>query len=366
MTAAALADGAQSLTTDRAADGAERPWQNRVPKAERQESLQAHLRWLVHRTARTEAWRRIGLEPLCLELERRIEEQYPDKDEEFISARCHKRLRKLGNALRAGWELELLGRVGPKPAAAGPVDYAAIFDLLGTLGAEKQEAYRHIKAGDRAGAAALMRTDDEGEPVPLPQEVAPLETSRSEYSTAVAAQRNAMWHRQAMAAVVDQFKAIGAERIIDIGSSFNPLQAHFPHVTALDAVPQDPSVLITDFLKVDIVDGLTAVRTDPSEPGRCVAVPGGLYDGGLLSLVLRSLRSVADRRLIVQRAAQTIRPGGLLLVVEKNKLGSLIKYQGPEDRPWEEAGLRRRKTINLMRAVLVNVFERQEGEVVQA
>merc|ERR1719330_878631 len=163
-----------------------------------------------------------------------------------------------------------------------------------------------------------------------------------------------------MGSAIEAFRGIGAERIIDIGSSFNPLRGLFPHVTALDPVPEDPSVLTADFFEVSIVDGEHEVQRDPSRPDHCLAVPGGFYDGALLSLVLRSLRQVSDRREMIRRAASTLRLGGLLIVIEKNALASLIKYRGQSDTPWEDAGLQRRKTIAAPRGVLVNVFERTE------
>eukprot|EP00419_Tripos_fusus_P064932 CAMPEP_0172906246 /NCGR_PEP_ID=MMETSP1075-20121228/176436_1 /TAXON_ID=2916 /ORGANISM="Ceratium fusus, Strain PA161109" /LENGTH=125 /DNA_ID=CAMNT_0013763637 /DNA_START=84 /DNA_END=458 /DNA_ORIENTATION=- len=120
-----------------------------------------------------------------------------------------------------------------------------------------------------------------------------------EYKEAVVSTQMTTWHRTVMAKVVDVFKQQGAKRIIDVGSGFNPLEVHFPQVTAVDAVSSEPTIFEGDFLKVDVVDGLTNVRTDPLDPQHCLAVPGSFYDAALVSLVLRSLGSVDIRRKFV-------------------------------------------------------------------
>ena len=93
-----------------------------------------------------------------------------------------------------------------------------------------------IKAGDRAGAARLMRGAGD-EAVPVVQEP-DLNTSAVDYGSAVAAQRLTMWHREALATVAKVLRDAGAETVLDIGSSFNPLGSEFPSVTAIDAVPE--------------------------------------------------------------------------------------------------------------------------------
>lgn len=358
------------------------------------QSLEAHLTSLLRKVARTPAWQGMEALPLCREVERRVEEANPGEEEGRVSALCHKRLRKLGNAFRCGWELELLG-FGPDitmPAAGiaegAPLsfptreqeplvqavtgDVGAILDRLETLGAAKQANYRHIKAGDRQGAAVLMQRRGGAEDAPEEghQEVEADEvdsaTSAGEYGSAVIAQRTTLWHRHAMKIVCDVLHRAGARRVIDIGSSFNPLREEFPDVTALDAVPSGPGVLAADVLRVDFREGLDAPLLDASDPGHCVAVPCGLYDAALLSLVLRSLRNIPDRREMVRRAALTLREGGLLLIVERSALGSLMKYRGAEDTPWWDSGLERRATLRGLRGVTVNVFERVAARRIRA
>jgi len=132
-------------------------WANRVPKVERMQSLEVHLRSLIQNLALSREWRSMELiGPICREVERRVEAANPGEEETRISAKCHKRLRKLGNALRIGWELELLG-LGFAEKGHAQVDVGLLLERLETMGKKKQQNYMHIKQGDRHGAAALVR-----------------------------------------------------------------------------------------------------------------------------------------------------------------------------------------------------------------
>ncbi|CAK0841389.1 unnamed protein product [Prorocentrum cordatum] len=200
-------------------------WKNRVPKSERLSSLQAHLEHSVMQQVRTDRWRGMPLVPLLQELERQVEEANPGEGEERVSFLCHRRLRKLAAALELGWELELLGP----------------------------------DAGERVG---------------------------EEYGQAVGAQRSAIWHQEAMASAIQALRDAGASRILDIGSSYNPLQGEFPEVTAVDLVPAGPSVLQADFLEVPLRDGIQGAPTAPAAcarlwPGQPGARPG-VGEGGCI------------------------------------------------------------------------------------
>jgi len=132
-------------------------------------------------------------------------------------------------------------------------------------------------------------------------------------------------------------------------------------VTAVDAVSSEPSILEGDFLKVDVVDGITAVRIDPLNPQRCLAVPGSFYDAALVSLVLRSLGSVQVRREFVSRVARTLRLGGVFAIVER-RLPSLVACNeaGYSSSFWHKAGLTRTDTLSFdsARGTCVYIFKR--------
>lgn len=319
------------------------------------DSLQAHLNHIVTNCAVTNEWRNMDLLVLCKEIELRVEAAHPDFDECDISARCHRRLRKIGKALRMGWELELLGCKTEADVEelrqTGSIDVAALVDRLDTLGAKKVALYKRFKAVDRAGTASLHKSNTN------PGNM----LTEHEYKEAVVSTQMTTWHRTVMAKVVDVFKQQGAKRIIDVGSGFNPLEVHFPQVTAVDAVSSEPTIFEGDFLKVDVVDGLTNVRTDPLDPQHCLAVPGSFYDAALVSLVLRSLGSVDIRRKFVSRVAQTLRLGGVFAIVER-RLPSLVACNdaGYSSRFWREAGLRRTDTFyfDSTRGTCVYVFKK--------
>jgi len=319
------------------------------------ESMQAHLKHLVTNGAVTEEWRNMDMLAVCKEIESRVEAAYPDLDECDVSARCHRRLRKIGKVLRWGWELELLGcktEVDVEELRkSGSIDIAALVDRLDTLGVKKQALYRRFKAVDRVGVSSLHRSRTNLGNMP----------TKHEYKEAVSSTQITTWHRTVMAKVVDVFQQHGAKRIIDVGSGFNPLKAHFPQVTAVDAISSEPSILEGDFLKVNVIDGLTAVRKDPLDPQCCLAVPGSFYDAALVSLVLRSLGCVNDRREFVSRVAQTLRSGGVFAIVER-RLPTLVAcneagYNSPF---WHKAGLMQTDTFSFdsARGTCVYVFKR--------
>eukprot|EP00434_Breviolum_minutum_P037228 symbB.v1.2.033003.t2/scaffold3971.1/size48227/2 len=81
-----------------------RRWRNKVPKAERVESLQMHFQRLQSKMARTETWKQMDSAAFCRAVERHVEAEFHEiETEEQISSRCHKLLRKLGRAMRLGW-----------------------------------------------------------------------------------------------------------------------------------------------------------------------------------------------------------------------------------------------------------------------
>ncbi|CAE8602304.1 unnamed protein product, partial [Polarella glacialis] len=182
-----------------------------------------------------------------------------------------------------------------------------------------------------------------------------------DYRVAVAAQSSTVWHQQATSLAVDALRKAGAERVLDIGSSFNPLHGLFPSVTALDVVPAHESVLVADFLEVELREGLADVLVDPTDSSRCVAVPAGGYDGALLSMVLRAFKSLESRREMVRRAALTLRPGGVLVIVERTYLGTMLKIRTDKDTFWASMGLRKIHASRAARGTSVDVFQRIDG-----
>lgn len=341
-------------------------WRNKVPKAERMASLEAHLQHVLRRLAKSSAVRKLpGLE-LCLEIERRVEALYPDEDEKRVSMLCHQRLRKLGNSLRCGWENELIDR---SDAELPFSDIQGLLHRLDVLGPRKQRSFMHIKQGDRIGSASLPCSD-------------PDNVDSADYGQAVFAQSSSDWHRASVASVVEVFRGAGAVRILDIGSSFNPLRDKFPHVTAVDPVPTHESVYMANFFRLGFIsasdiDGSscvsgsgggnsslsgrpqqTGVCTDPADARRCVAVAENHFDGALLSIVLRSLNTTQARRDMIMRATKTLRVGGLLVIVERGKLGTLLRYRKSADPFWQDAGLVKRATKPSMNGYAVHTFER--------
>ncbi|CAJ1440478.1 unnamed protein product, partial [Effrenium voratum] len=109
-------------------------WRNKVPKAERQDSLQSHFRRLQRKMAQTKLWKEMDAEPFCLALERHVEDQNLPETEERVSVRCHKLLRKLGIAMRLGWEWELLD--GDERSDAE--DFREVLQRLLSIGPQKQ------------------------------------------------------------------------------------------------------------------------------------------------------------------------------------------------------------------------------------
>lgn len=324
-----------------------RLWQNKVPKAARIPSLKTHIKDLIRRTTYTTTWKELDVTPLCRELERLIEEQNPNESEERISAMCHKRMRKFGTAFRCGWELELLGDVQEE------VNFTAVLFRLETLGKAKQENYGRIKKVDRIGAKTFLQPDQEGADEATIQP--------DEYSGAVMAQRTTMWHLQAMTGIKEVLDEWGVNHLLDIGSGFNPLKGQIPRITAVDAAPGDPSVVPCDFLTVEIRAGLTDLEID-SETGQCVAVPEGLYDAALLSLVLKSLNTFEQRRLMVKRAAAALELGGALVIVERSALPWMLGWEDNPKDPWTDLGLRFVKMIRVARNTKVFVFEKFESK----
>eukprot|EP00913_Durusdinium_trenchii_P025544 g23975.t1 len=357
-----------------------RLWRNKVPKAERIDSLQLHLQKLQTKMAQTKTWQTMDAVPFCRALEAHVEAKHPNETEEQVSQRCHKLLRKLGRAMRLGWEWELLGvdEDLPRSDMATFTDFETVLQRLLSLGQEKQARlmkrpaaqllsrrtvrqramaevqraqifvtgkvqgvyYRdttkimgsldlpdlprkinamktktkqkntffqcclwgRIKAGDRHGAVEMLKQDNFSDSsVPSPQE----------YSRAVASQASTVWHRKAMSLAVEVLKEAQVERVLDIGTSFNPLQHVFPHVTAIDVVPGDPSVLIGDFLEVDLRDDLSEALWH-GDPRQLLAVPTEHFDAALLSMVLRALSPTfgtghkSRRRRMLQRAARCV------------------------------------------------------------
>ncbi|CAK9090949.1 Uncharacterized protein SCF082_LOCUS42874, partial [Durusdinium trenchii] len=319
-----------------------RLWRNKVPKAERIDSLQLHLQKLQTKMAQTKTWQTMDAVPFCRALEAHVEAKHPNETEEQVSQRCHKLLRKLGRAMRLGWEWELLGvdEDLPRSDMATFTDFETVLQRLLSLGQEKQANYRRIKAGDRHGAVEMLKQDNFSDSsVPSPQE----------YSRAVASQASTVWHRKAMSLAVEVLKEAQVERVLDIGTSFNPLQHVFPHVTAIDVVPGDPSVLIGDFLEVDLRDDLSEALWH-GDPRQLLAVPTEHFDAALLSMVLRALSPTfgtghkSRRRRMLQRAARCVRAGGILVVVERSTLWKMVNAPF-QDSFWTKSRLRWRKTL---------------------
>ncbi|CAJ1345286.1 unnamed protein product [Effrenium voratum] len=301
--------------------------------------------------AQTKLWKEMDAEPFCLALERHVEDQNLPETEERVSVRCHKLLRKLGIAMRLGWEWELLD--GDERSDAE--DFREVLQRLLSIGPQKQARYRHIKAGDRFGAANVMRQSEGNGTMP----------SAEEYSTAVAAQASTVWHRKAMELASTALKDAGVERLLDIGSSFNPLQREFETVTAVDAVPAHESVLKADFLEVDVREDITEVL---AEDKSLLAVPAEYYDGALLAMVLRALSPLAGgahkplRREMLRRAALCLRPGGLLVVIERSPLRNMVGAAF-QDEFWTKSRLRLQKTLHTLRGTKVYLLERLPGVV---
>jgi len=283
-----------------------------VPKAERLESLRAHLEHGLQ-AARTEEWRSIPVVPLLQELERQVEEANPEESEERVSFLCHRRLRKVAVALGRGWERELLGMGSGEQVREEEVDCAAILERLETLGPTKLRHYTHIKLGDFNREQLLEQDWGGNRGVTL-----------EEYGQAARAQSSTVWHQEVMASTIQAFQDAGTQKILDIGSSFNPLQGKFPEVTAVDLVPAAPSVLQANFLEVPLRDGIGAALLEPSDPRRCAALPLGHFDGALLSNVLRAMPRRRDQRLAIARAARTLRVGGVLIIADLTKFRSLL------------------------------------------
>ncbi|CAJ1437564.1 unnamed protein product [Effrenium voratum] len=189
--------------------------------------------------------------------------------------------------------------------------------------------------------------------------------SAEEYSTAVAAQASTVWHRKAMELASTALKDAGVERLLDIGSSFNPLQREFETVTAVDAVPAHESVLKADFLEVDVREDITEVL---AEDKSLLAVPAEYYDGALLAMVLRALSPLAGgahkplRREMLRRAALCLRPGGLLVVIERSPLRNMVGAAF-QDEFWTKSRLRLQKTLHTLRGTKVYLLERLPGVV---
>eukprot|EP00439_Symbiodinium_sp_Y106_P035296 s1717_g4.t1 len=114
-------------------------WKNRVPKAERQESLQEHFRSVQRRQATTTTWRQMDPEPFCRALESIVEASNLEASEELISAKCHKQLRKLTRGMRIGWEWELLNATEDLDGEAlAKIDFEAVILRMQSLGPQKQ------------------------------------------------------------------------------------------------------------------------------------------------------------------------------------------------------------------------------------
>lgn len=331
-------------------------------KAQRQESLNLHLSSILSKLGTADVWGML-LRPLCMEIELEAERQFPNEIEEKVSMRCHRRLRKLGNALRSGWELELLGLVDVQQGhlnqtfnANAKVICSALLERLETLGPAKNTHWRHIKEGDREGAAALGRASRTQNSTL--QQLGASVTTEEEYRKAIVAQRTTMWHRHAIQIVNEVLEDRQVELVLDIGSSFNPLKGNYKHVDAIDIVPSCASVLTADFLKVAIRPGISSLQRDGSNTSICVAVPCAYYNAALISFVIRSLPSIQDRCDLVQRAAKTLKPGGILLIVERGPLYRLLKFKSLEKSVWGSMNLTRVTSIKGLRGIIVNVFER--------
>ncbi|CAE7524328.1 Samtor, partial [Symbiodinium natans] len=326
-------------------------WQNRVPKAERQESLQEHFRSVQRRKATTATWRRIDPEPFCLALELVVEDLNPGAPEEKVSAKCHKLLRKLARGMRIGWEWQLLNVTEDlDPATLRDMDFEAVVRRLQTLGPQKQAAYGLIKVGDRHGATTIQRHDR------MPQADSAI-PSAEEYAAAVASQAATVWHRKAMAMALEALKKAQVEKLLDIGASFSPFREAFPEVVAVDPIPGHASVLEGDFLEVEIRDDIHDVEMCPDHPQKLRAVPAQHFDAALLSLVLRALRSKAQRRSMLQRAARSVRPGGLVVVVERTPLEFMTNAPF-EDEFWTKIRLRSQRPLRSLRGTQVYLLDR--------
>eukprot|EP00435_Cladocopium_sp_Y103_P027646 s687_g6.t2 len=186
-------------------------------------------------------------------------------------------------------------------------------------------AQGRIKAGDRHGPGTIMRRSDTA----LDEEdfIPSAEDATGTSGDWLASQAMTVWHRQAMALAEQVLKDAKVEHLLDIGTSFNPLRHVFPHVTAIDVVPGDDTVLVADFLEVELLEDLKQVQIHPADSQRVTAVPTEHFDGALLSMVLRALsRSSASeykslRREMLRRAARCVRPGGVVVVIERSPLG---------------------------------------------
>eukprot|EP00930_Biecheleria_cincta_P050969 TRINITY_DN36122_c0_g1_i1.p1 TRINITY_DN36122_c0_g1~~TRINITY_DN36122_c0_g1_i1.p1 ORF type:complete len:187 (-),score=30.16 TRINITY_DN36122_c0_g1_i1:285-812(-) len=161
-----------------------------------------------------------------------------------------------------------------------------------------------------------------------------------------------------MSTALDVLTKASTRRFLDIGSSYNPLRDHFPSITAIDPLPGHETVLQADFLTVDIIAGIEDALTDDANPRKCLAVPLAGYDAAMLSMVLRALNAAEPRREMVRRAAQTLRPGGLLVVVERSALRTMLRLKNRQHDFWKDIGLVFSKEISGSRGTRVIVFER--------
>ncbi|CAE7843529.1 unnamed protein product, partial [Symbiodinium microadriaticum] len=103
-----------------------------------------------------------------------------------------------------------------------------------------------------------------------------------------------------------------------------------------------------------IADG---VRTCDDNPRKLRAVPAQHFDAALLSMVLRALRSKDQRRSLLRRAAESVRPGGLVVVVERTPLESMTDARFEGDF-WTKIRLRPRRLLKSLRGTQVHLLDR--------
>eukprot|EP00435_Cladocopium_sp_Y103_P021935 s687_g5.t1 len=128
----------------------------------------SHFQRLQSKMAQTQTWKKMKPEAFCAAVEQHIEAEFLEKEtedqgklsqpvgfliampygylpEEQISGRCHKLLRKLGRAMRLGWEWELLD-LDQDSSNVSQAELRHVLQRLQSLGPQKQ-----VHRGGRQG-----------------------------------------------------------------------------------------------------------------------------------------------------------------------------------------------------------------------